>query len=212
LDICDYTLAENAEPWAGRFGCVWEPTYRNGSRNLLAPVRVNGSWTIAENGSPIWDSRFMQLWNQRLSADGKHVAAVAAPGFGSWTVVVDDQAWKTHFDDLVLPPVFSPDGRRVAAGVRGKGSWGIAVDGTSWPGTFDMVWDPVFAPSGDQVVAKVEKEGRFAIAVDGKIWSPWYDALWEPIFSPDGKRLLIRAVENGTYFRQVAPFDSIFQG
>ena len=75
-----------------------------------------------------------------------------------------------------------------------------------------MVWDPVFAPSGDQVVAKVEKEGRFAIAVDGKIWSPWYDALWEPIFSPDGERLLIRAVENGTYFRQVVPFDSIFQG
>jgi len=74
------------------------------------------------------------------------------------------------------------------------------------------VWDPVFTPSGDRVAAKVERDGRFAIAVDGKVWSPWYAALWEPVFSPDGTRLLIRAVENGTYFRQVVPFDSTFQG
>ena len=75
-----------------------------------------------------------------------------------------------------------------------------------------MVWDPVFSSSGERVVAKVERDGRFAFAVDGKVWSPWYDALWEPVFSPDGERLLIRAVENGTYLRQVVPFDSTFRG
>jgi len=77
LDICDYTLAEDAVLWDRSFGCVWEPAYRNGNRALIAPVRTDGSWTIAENGSPIWDGRFMQLWNQRVSADGEHVAAVA---------------------------------------------------------------------------------------------------------------------------------------
>jgi hypothetical protein len=75
-----------------------------------------------------------------------------------------------------------------------------------------MVWDPIFTPSGDRVAAKVERDGRFAIAVDGKVWSPWYDALWDPVFSPDGTRLLIRAVENGTYIRQVVPFGSAFRG
>jgi hypothetical protein len=74
------------------------------------------------------------------------------------------------------------------------------------------VWDPVFTPSSDRVAAKVERDGRFAVAVDGKVWSPWYDALWEPIFSPDGTRLLIRAVEKGTYLRQVVPFDGNFRG
>ena len=44
------------------------------------------------------------------------------------------------------------------------------------------------------------------------MWSPWYEALWEPVFSPDGTQMLIRAVEDGTYFRQVVPFDSTFQG
>ena len=80
------------------------------------------------------------------------------------------------------------------------------------PETYDMVWDPVFTPSGDQVAAKVERGGRFAVVVDGKVWSPWYEALWEPVFSPDGTRLLIRAVEKGTYLRQVVPFDANFRG
>jgi len=74
------------------------------------------------------------------------------------------------------------------------------------------VWDPVFKPFGDRVATKVERGGHFAIAVDGRVWSPWYDALWEPVFSPDGERLLIRAVEHGTYLRQVVPFDAGFRG
>jgi len=212
LDICDYTLAEDAVLWDNTFGCVWEPTYRNGRRALLAPVRIGGSWTIAENGEPIWDSRFMQLWNQRLSPDGEHIAAVAASGFGRWTVVVDDRPWSVSFNDLLLPPVFSPDGLRVAAGMRHDGAWGIVVDGEILAEKFDMVWDPAFSPDGGIVAAKVERDGRFAVAIDGRAWSPWYDAMWEPVFSPDGSRLLIRAVEDGAYFRQVVEVGTSFPG
>ena len=212
LDICDYTLAEDAVLWDNTFGCVWEPTYRNGRRALLAPVRIGGSWTIAENGEPIWDGRFMQLWNQRVSPDGEHIAAVAASGFGRWTVVVDDRPWSVSFNDLLLPPVFSADGRRVAAGMRHDGAWGIAVDGEILAERFDMVWDPVFSPGGGIVAAKVERDGRFTVAIDGRPWSPWYEALWEPVFSPDGSRLLIRAVEDGVYFRQVIEVGTSFPG
>jgi hypothetical protein len=211
LDICEYTLAENAELWKKRFGCVWEPCYRRGG-GLIAPVRSNGAWTIAENGEPIWTSRFMQLWNQRLSPDGRRIAAVAATGFGRWTVVVDDRPWKREFSDLVLPPIFSSDGRRLATGVRDAGRWAVVVDGSPWPGSFDMVWSPVFTPAGDRVLAKVEREGRFAIAVDGAIWSRWFDRLWDPIVSPDGSRVLIRAVEDGHYVREVAPLATAARG
>ena len=114
------------------FGCVWEPCYRNGSRNLLAPVRVDGSWTIAENGSPIWDSRFMQLWNQRLSPDGRRLAAVAAPGFGSWTVVVDDKAWKPN-STISSCRRFSLRRPPCRGRVRDKGEWSVAVDDTAGP-------------------------------------------------------------------------------
>ena len=135
-----------------------------------------------------------------------------APSFGGWTVAVDDRSWDITFDNLVLPPVFSPDGRRVAATIRDKAVWSLAVDGKVWPEGYDMVWDPVFSPDGELVAAKVERDGRFAIAIDGHLWSPWYEGLWEPVFSPDGTRLLIRAVEDGVYFRQVVPVADDFQG
>ncbi|MEJ2580155.1 MAG: hypothetical protein P8127_00720 [Acidobacteriota bacterium] len=145
----------------------------------------------------------MQLWNQRLSADGTRIAAVVADSFGSWTVAVDGRAWSTSFNDLVLPPVFSPDGRRVAAGVRHDGAWNVAVDGAPWPETYDMVWDPVFTPDGDRVLAKVEREGRFAVAIDGVVRGQWYEGMWEPVISSDGQRLLVRAVDQGVYIRHV---------
>jgi len=127
-------------------------------------------------------------------------------------VAVDDVLWKAAFDSLVLPPVFSPDGRRVAAGVRHGDRWTVAVDGKAWQETFDMVWDPVFTPSADRVLAKVERDGRFAVAVDGTVWSPWFEALWDPVVSPDGSRVLLRIVENGKYYRQVVPLGTTFQG
>jgi hypothetical protein len=154
----------------------------------------------------------MQLWNQRLSPDGRRIAAVAANAFGSWTLVVDDEVWPVSFSDLVLPPVFSGDGTRVAAGFRDDSSWGIAVDGKPWTERFDMVWDPVFSPDASRVLAKVERDGRFAVAVDGAVWSPWYEGLWEPTPSPDGSRLLIRAIQDGSYVRHVVPLEDGFVG
>jgi hypothetical protein len=68
----------------------------------------------------------------------------------------------------------------------------------------------VFTPADDRVLAKVERDRRFAIAIDGEIWSPWFDALWEPVVSPDGTRALIRAVDSGTYVRQVVPIGDGF--
>jgi hypothetical protein len=184
--------------------------YRPLGHSVIAPVRSNGNWTLAENGSPIWSGSYLQLWNQRLSRDGQRIAAVVAQGFGKWTVAVDDAPWNLECDDLVLPPVFSADGRRVAATVRHRGAWSVAVDGSMWPESFDMVWDPVFSPSGEHVVAKVERDGRFAVARDGTVWSPWVDALWQPTFDPTGDRVLLRTVEEGTYLRSVVPFDGKF--
>jgi hypothetical protein len=175
---------------------------------LLAPVRVAGSWTIAENGSPIWDGRHVQLWNQRLSPDGERIAAVVAPSFGQWTVAVDDALWPLRISDLVLPPVFSPDSQRVAAAIRDQERWTMVVEGKVWPESFDMVWDPVFTPDSRSVMAKVERDGRFAVAIDGRVWSPWFEGLWTPVPSPDGKQVLIRCIEDGKYFRNVVSFDS----
>ncbi len=74
-----------------------------------------------------------------------------------------------YFNQLVLSPVFSPDGKRVAAAVKNNNRWTIAVDGSPWSETFDNVWDPVFSPGGDKVAAKAERNGKYFVVVDGKI-------------------------------------------
>jgi hypothetical protein len=205
LDAFEYTLAVDQKPWGRKFGMCWEPVYKP-SGGLVAPVRDAGAWTMAEDGKPIWKGRFSQLWNQRIGGpDSRSVAAVAATGYGRWTLVVDDQPWRATFSDMVLPPVWSPDGRRVAAVVKDQGRWGMAVDGKVWPDWYDMVWDPVFSPDSKLVAAKVEKNGRFGIAINGKLTGSRYEMLWEPAFSPDGLKMLIRGVENKKYLRQVVP-------
>ena len=207
LDICDYSVAENGEPWPARFGLVWEPSWHDGA--LIAPVKAADGWTLAENGEPVWERRFVQLWNQRFSPDGSRVAAVVSPSFTRWTVAVDDEPWDLTVSDVVLPPVFSPDSTKLACAVRDQGRWTVAVDGRKWSDGFDMVWDPVFHADGS-VLAKVERDGKYAIAKDGAIWSPWFDGLREPVLSPDGSLVLVRCIENDIYNRRVVPYGATY--
>ncbi|MBW1806803.1 MAG: WD40 repeat domain-containing protein [Deltaproteobacteria bacterium] len=211
-DICEYTVAQDGEPWKNKFGSTWEPLYRSNDKGPLVPVRIGGAWTLAENGSPIWAGRYVQLWHQKVSPDKQHIAAVVATGFGRWTIAVDDTPWAVTFEDLVLPPVFSPDGKRLATIGKNGEEWFVVVDGQQWSLPFDMAWNPVFSPDGKTVAAKVEREGCLAYALNGRLWSPKFEMLWDPIFSPDGKQLLIRGVENGKYYRQVVPLDKIKNG
>ena len=66
------------------------------------------------------------------------------------------QALEALFSDMVLAPVFSPDGQRVAAVVKEDNRWTVAVDGVPVKDDFEMVWDPVFSPCGQHVLAKAE--------------------------------------------------------
>jgi Tol biopolymer transport system component len=124
-------------------------------------------------------------------------------------VAVDGTPWNTRFNKAVLSPVFSPDGRKVAAVVKDNNKWTVAVDGSTWSDTFDNVWDPMFNAGGDTVIAKAEKNGTFFIVVDGKIGKRKYESLWNPVFSPDGEKLLIRCIDKGKYYRRIIPLTEI---
>jgi hypothetical protein len=212
LDICEYTVAEEGEPWKNRFGCTWAPSFRTQERGILVPVRVPGGWTLAHNGKPLWSGRYVQLWHQTSSPDDARIAAIAAVGYGKWTLVVDDTPWPISFEDMVLPPVFSPDGKRLAAIGKDGERWGFAVDKRKWSSTFDMAWDPVFSPDGSAVAAKVEHNGKFGVVLDDRMWSPRFDRLWDPVFSPDGENLLIRSIEGEKFQRQIVPVSTVRKG
>ena len=77
LDLFEYTVAVDGRPWEERFGCVWEPLFRGRNGSVLVPARIAGSWTLAENGKPIWNGSYAQLWCQRVSPDGTKVLVKA---------------------------------------------------------------------------------------------------------------------------------------
>ncbi len=203
-DICDYTLAQDQALWETSFGGVWEPRFRP-TGGLLAPVRQQGAWTLAEDGKTLWSGRYLQLWNLALSPGGRRVAAVVAPAYGRWTIAVDDKPWPVTFSDMVLPPRFAPSGGHVAALVKDRGRWTVAVDGQAWPESYEMVWDPVFSPDGETVLAKVERRGGYTFATGARAWNQQFEKLWDPVFSPDGTKVLVRGVSGGKAVRRVVP-------
>ena len=200
LNRFEYTIAVDGKTWDKTFPMVWEPSFNPVSGEVVAPV-LSGGWTLASDGSPIWKSRFKQLWNQQFSADGKNLAAIVSPDFGKWTIAVNDKAWTTQVDELITDMVISSDGTRIAAVVKDKGKWGHIVDNRIWEIDFDMAWQPVFSPDGKHVAAKVEKDGKKYIILDGSLLPTPYAHLWNPVFNETGNKLLIRAITNGEYNR-----------
>ena len=151
-----------------RFDSIFHP----GTGGVIAPVRLEGKWTLAEDGEVLWDRRFLQVWQQMVSPDGGKVAAVVAPAFGRWTLAVDGVTWVVTFADMVTDAVFSPDGSRIAALGKEGAEWVVVVDGKPWQERCDMAWGPVFSPDGGHVAARVEKGGKYTYLLDDRA-APW---------------------------------------
>ncbi len=155
-----------------------------------APVRTGGAWTLAENGAPALEGPLRAAvapapepgrraasrpWSPPASAAGRSRSTTGRGRRRSAT--------------LVLPPVFSPDGRRVAAAVKDEGRWSIAVDGAAWPRRFDMVWDPVFSPDGRaRGWPRWSGTGATPSRSTAGSGAAGSSALWDPVFSPDGQQ------------------------
>lgn len=206
----EFTVAVDGNLWNETFYNAWEPVFVN-EGDICVPVKTEKGWTLALNGKPLWNRHFVQLWHQRVSPDGKKIAAVCATEFGKWTVAVDGMPWKRTFSQAVLPPQFSPDGKRVASAVRENNLWTVAVDAVAWNVGFERVWTPQFSPDGSHVVAIAERDGVFFIVLDGKIGKDTFDMLWEPVFSPDGDKILIRCIKNGRYYRKILTIGEILR-
>ena len=209
LSLYDYTIAVDGTPWEQTFAGVWEPAFHPGRGSVLAPVRIQGRWGLAENGREIWERRFVQLWQLAFSPNGRRLAAIVAPSFGRWTVAVDGVPWPVTVGEMVTDLVFSPDGARVAAAFKDRGRWSLGADGRLWQTTFDMVGKPVFSADGRHLAAAVQRQGVCTVAVDDRVWTRDCETAWDPEFSPDGTRLLLRTIEGGTYFRRVVPVAAI---
>jgi hypothetical protein len=208
-DYTVYTITVDGTDWANDFICVWEAVFSKDGSDIVAPVKHNGSWHLAKNAEIFWKNPYMQLWRPNYSPDGNRIAALAAVGFGQWTVVVDDKPWSSSWKHMILDTVFSSDSARVAAPVNTDHRWTIAVDGQGWDSKFDMIWQPVFSPDSSHVLAKAEQDKKFLLVIDGKVVDRKFDMLFDPLFSPDSSKVLIKGVSNGKYTREVVELSKL---
>lgn len=88
-----------------------------------------------------------------FSGDGKHFAYAARQG-NKWQLVVDANEGPQY--DILITPVFSPDGSRVVCRARNEGQRFIVVAGADAQplkesSRYEMVWGAHFSPDGKRV-------------------------------------------------------------
>ena len=133
------TIAVDGKPWGDSVqGGLGTDLQARDKRRRRSGTYTRG-WKLLMNDKPVWNKSFLQVWHQTFSPDTNRIAAVACPQFGRWTLVVDGDLWRPTFGHVVLEPVFSPDGKRVAAVVKDEETWSMAVDGKPWSLQCEMV-------------------------------------------------------------------------
>ena len=82
-----------------------------------------------------------------VQVEARKEADVAGFFEGVWSLAVDGKAWDKRFIN-VWNPVFSADGKAVAAEIRTDiCDYSIAVNDEPWPSRYGCVWAPVFHPA-----------------------------------------------------------------
>ena len=83
----EYTISINGQRWSETYPCAWEPIFEPKSGDVIAPIRKEGKWGLARNGSLFWKPMFAQCWAPQAAAtDGEYIWAVTAPSYGAFTV------------------------------------------------------------------------------------------------------------------------------
>ncbi len=133
----EYTISINGQRWGETYPCAWEPVFEPQSGDVIAPIRKEGKWGLARNGSLFWKPAFAQCWTPKAaSAEGQYVWAVVAPSYGAFTVACNATPWSCRFPS-VTDLTLSPDGKRAAATTANSASWWTARSGTrplTWRG------------------------------------------------------------------------------
>ncbi len=135
-----------------------------------------------------------------LSPDGKHIAYAARKSKSWWNVVVDGQAQAgpDARGILVGTPIFSPDGKRIAAGMLDC----VVVDGKP-DKSYGLVRSTslTFSPDSNRIAYIAYNSKRSFVIVDGQADAD-YDDVFGLTFSPDSKRVAY-AAKNSDQWRVV---------
>ena len=69
----EYTISINGQRWSETYPCAWEPIFEPKSGDVIAPIRKEGKWGLARNGSLFWKPMFAQCWAPRGSRHRRRI-------------------------------------------------------------------------------------------------------------------------------------------
>ena len=125
--------------------------------------------------------------NAVFSPDRKRTAYIVRRD--SSMVAVVDGIEQNEYYDIGMPPLFSPDGKRVVyVATRKDDMWMVVLDGVEGKEYDRIERVPVFSSDSKQVLYIAREKGK-AFAVANGIEKKKYNSIYSPVFSPDGKRL-----------------------
>lgn len=139
--------------WKPRYYNCWQLQYSSDGSKLYAIVAPEyGQFTVAVNEKP-WSITAPVVTDLAISADGTRAAALGNHDNKAWHVMLDGKAWRGRYD-MAWKPVFSPDGKSLAARVRTGNKHAVIVNDKQVDGEFDKAWDPTFSPDGSKVLIR----------------------------------------------------------
>jgi len=199
-EIGGWSLAVDGRTSENKFDFAWDTHFSADGKKIVHAAQKEGKYFAVCNDIP-WPTAYESLTGLMVDDAATKTAAVVqtvplkeAEIFkfqeGCYSVAVDGAAWNRNFVN-VWDIAFSPDGRRVAAGVRTSlYDYTIAIDGVTWEKNFASVWEPQFCPCDGSVTAPVRSGGSWFLARDGELlWSNKFVQLWHHVYSPDGKKI-----------------------
>lgn len=139
--------------WKPRYFNCWHLQYSPDGKKLYGIVAPEyGKFTVAMNEKE-WNVTAPVVTELTLSPDGTRAAALGSYDNKAWHVMLDGKLWHGRYD-MAWKPVFSADGRSVAARVRTGSKYAILVNDIHVGGEFDKAWDPAFSPDGTKVLIR----------------------------------------------------------
>jgi hypothetical protein len=105
--------------------------------------------------------------NLTSGTTSKHVVHIDQVG-KRFSVVVDGKA-SAECDDY-FGPVFSPDSKRVAYGIRQKGLWSVVLEGNTGA-EYGAISSLVFSPDSKRVAYAAGTRKSWMIIVDGQVYA-----------------------------------------